>query len=138
MSLEQLRVVVLMYRRDGRPLEDSALASIRTVDPERVRFNGGRTTASVELSAVRASDFSNDEAGSVALEAAMEQSFVTAAEWLEGRAPASFDELRAAGYMIDIWLFPQISDDQFEFNAPPRFLAACGARGLALKLITND
>ena len=138
MATKRLELTLLVYREDGGRCDPDSLKPLVPEEGSRLRYNEESGSAAIELAEVSAADFPETDAGAEAFEEAQREVFQRAGKWLEHRSAAAFAGVRAAGLVTEMWLFAELSGDQFELNAAPGFLRACGERELPFRLITND
>lgn len=138
MGTKRLELALLVYRQDGGRCEPSSLNVLSPEKGSRLRYSEESGSAAIELAEVAAADYAETDTGAEAFEEAQREVFVQAGKWLEHRPAAAFAGLRAAGLATELWLFVELSGDQFELNAAPAFLRACGERDLPFRVITND
>lgn len=61
-----------------------------------------------------------------------------AALWLRGRPGGVFENLRAQGMSLDVFVDACLEGDQLEMSLPAEFLLACGQAGLNITFATNQ
>ena len=64
--------------------------------------------------------------------------FLRAAEWLSSRPSKTFENCRAQGFDLDVFISLWIENDQVDLDVPPEFLLACGQAGLPIAICSND
>jgi len=138
MSLESIRVSLRAWRPDGQPIEASVFDRLVLGTGDATRKAAGPGAPRVELLALDAADFARAPEPSEAFAAALREGLARAAAWLAKQPRQVFKELFEAGVTIDIFIGAWIDVDQMDLDLPPAFLEACGERGLAISLITND
>jgi len=69
---------------------------------------------------------------------AVRQGLVRGAGGIESRRAGAFEQCRAAGLELDVFVGGWIDQDQMDLVLPSQFLRACGNAGLAISIVTND
>jgi hypothetical protein len=138
MATKRLELTLLVYREDGGRCDPDSLKALAPEKGSRLRYNEESGSAAIELAEVSAAQYPETDAGADAFEEAQREVFLRAGKWLEHRPSAAFAGLRAAGLVTEMWLFVALLGDQFELNAAPAFLRACGERELPFRVIAND
>ncbi len=143
--VEWLQFSLCAWDRRGQRIEPAEFIdrlSIVAGDPAVVLAGPG--SARIQFLAVALDDFAHIDrsadagAQTEAFAAAVRDGLIRAAAWLARQSAGVFEELRAAGRMTDIFVGGWMTDDQFDLDLPPEFLAACGALGLTISICTND
>jgi hypothetical protein len=143
--LEWLEFTLRAWDRGGRPIRRAEFLerlAIAPGDPAAVQDGPG--VPRVRLLAIAVEDFAHidtsEDAGarSEAFAAAVRDGLIRAAGWLTRQSADVFAELRASGRVTDVFVGGWVTDDQFDLDLPPEFLAACGALGLSVSICTND
>jgi hypothetical protein len=104
---------------------------------DRARFEGAGAFPRVDLGCV---DFADEGATPEAFAAALHAHLEGAADWLARQSPAVFQELRAAGFLTEVFVYvvARVADGSVELNLPPKFLAECGRHGLTMAVNLSD
>jgi hypothetical protein len=104
---------------------------------DRARFEGAGAFPWVDLGCV---DFADEGATPEALAAALHAHLEGAADWLARQSPAVFQELRAAGFLTEVFVYvvARIAEGSVDLNLPPKFLAECGRHGLTMAVALSD
>ena len=118
---------------------------IRPDEVEATRADGGAwASGMVYLAVVRYSAFAHVDASadagaqSESFEAAVVEAFRAAGRFLDRRRPEITAGIRAAGLSLQLFVEVRMNQDQMELELPPELLAACGAHGLGIYVISND
>jgi hypothetical protein len=83
-------------------------------------------------------DYASSAEPSEAFAAALAGALHDMAAWLRERSVEDFGRVRGRGVRLDISISGAVTDDQFELGLPSALLEAAGARGLDVKIVTND
>lgn len=95
-------------------------------------------SALVILAQMDLSSLTNVEEPSELFDLETKKQLSTATDWLAKQPIGVFDAFRSTGLQIDVFISSWIDCDQFDLELPPKFLLACGERGMAITICTND
>lgn len=107
---------------------------------EKSAFDRSGSVASVRLLFLSSHHFEKSEKPVDAFEVALQDELKAAAKWLAKQSPAAFQELREAGYVmnIDINILARVGQDPLNLELPPELLFECGRHGLKVSITTNN
>jgi hypothetical protein len=139
--IQQLRLSLLAWNPDGKPLSGEQLASALSANVSRFVVGGSGTkweSARISAFTILHEAYKAEDQPSEAFENAMLAGFIDFSTWLATLASNACDALRAHGMklavLIDFWM----DQDQMDLELPPELLIQLGRLRLPLQLVSND
>ncbi len=92
----------------------------------------------VAFSPVLLEDYTDSEEPTEVYAAAVQDSLLTVAAFLDRQETATFEKFRALGLRVYVYLEVRMDQNQMDINLPAAFLSACARLGLWIEMISND
>src|SRR5215472_10031473 len=139
--VEWLEFSLRVWNRGGDKIEPSEFVARLLIAPGHpATLAEGPGCLRVRLLSVAQNDFEDidisDDAGarSEAFATAVREGLLRSVDWLSRQPPAVFEQLRAAGRIMDVFVGGWIDQDQFDLELPPELLRSCAALGLSISI----
>jgi hypothetical protein len=134
-----------VWNRRGYPIRPADFLNQLTIAPgDPAIVEDGPGNLRIRLLEVTIEDFAHIDvqtdagARSEAFTVGVRDGLLRAAEWLARQPTNVFADLRAAGWVTDLFIGGWVNQDQFDLDLPPEFLRSCGVLGLTVSICTND
>jgi hypothetical protein len=92
----------------------------------------------IEFTIIRLSQCRQAPEPTVLFEARLLQTLEDMAGFMNRREPHAFKKLKEAGIPARVFVDLRMDQDQFEFELPAVFVAACARQGLGVFIMSND
>lgn len=92
----------------------------------------------VQFRALRPEQFADEDEPDEALQAATQELLAEVAAWLAMQPRGVFEALREDGLDVRLYVGVMLADGDLELSLPPALLAACGAAGVPIDVLSDD
>ena len=92
----------------------------------------------VEFPMVLLSDYADAEEPTEVYAAVVQDYLLTVAAFLDRQEVTTFEQFRASGLCVYIYLEVRMDQNQMQIKLPVPFLAACARLGIGIEMISND